>query len=69
MEPEEVEERQQLSHLRCPGVLLGLTAFAHALVSTVSSQERPVKILTARGETVSAVLLHLATVFFYGLCN
>ena len=53
VEPEEVkgpcflEERQQHSHLRCPSVLLGLTAIAQAHVSTVSSQDRPVKILTA----------------------
>ena len=39
---------QQHSHLRCPGVLLGLAAIAQVHVSTVSSlQERPVKIRTA----------------------
>ena len=37
----------QHSHLCCPGVLLGLAAIAQAHVSTVSSQERPMKILTA----------------------
>ena len=52
VEPEEVkgpcylEERQQHSRLHCPGVLLGLTAIVQAHVSTVSSQDRPVKILT-----------------------
>ena len=42
-----LEERQQHSHLRCPGVLLGLAAIAQMHVSTVSSQERSMKILTA----------------------
>ena len=41
------KEIQQHSHLRCPGVLLGLAAIAQAHFSTASSQEMPAKILTA----------------------
>ena len=37
----------QHSHLRCPGALLGLATIAQVHVSTISPQERPVKILTA----------------------